>query len=538
MTKKRILILAGVAVGVLVVAAVAVTLLVDVEQYRPTVEKEISAALGREVRIGKLELALLRGGVAAADIRIADDPRFSPEPFVEARSLSLGVNLISLLFGSLHVSSLTLEEPHIRLLRTPAGEWNFSTLAAGDKKNTASTGSADISISTLAVRNGRVSVGSVAAGRTPRALGKPYVYENVNLTAHNISTRSRMPFTFDASTPGGGSLRAQGAFGPLDSGNAAHSPLEAEFTVKSMDLAGSGFIDPKSGLAGVLDLDGKLRSDGKAATLEGTARAQGLRLVAGGSPARTPVALGYNATYDVRSQAGNLTRGEIRAGAARAALGGSYNAKGDSVVLRMKFKGDAMPVGEVQGLLPAFGVVLPPGSSLQGGTVSANLSIDGPLDQLVITGPINLSNARLAGFDLGARMQAISALAGVQAGRDTHIESLASRLRVAPEGIRADDLSLVLPALGSLTGAGTIGANNSLNFKMQARLAGGGGVLGGMSALSTLGQSKGAIPFLIQGTTSNPVFVPDVAGAVTGTAKAPVEAVTGIKGLFRRKKEE
>jgi len=35
-------------------------------------------------------------------------------------------------------------------------------------------------------------------------------------------------------------------------------------------------------------------------------------------------------------------------------------------------------------------------------------------------------------------------------------------------------------------------------------------------ATQPLGQSiKGAIPFMIQGTTSSPVFVPDVAGAVS-----------------------
>jgi hypothetical protein len=59
-----------------------------------------------------------------------------------------------------------------------------------------------------------------------------------------------------------------------------------------------------------------------------------------------------------------------------------------------------------------------------------------------------------------------------------------------------------------------------------------------MSALSTLGQSKGAIPFLVQGTTSNPVFLPDVAGAMSNTVTAPAEGVGGIfQGLFGKKKK-
>jgi hypothetical protein len=75
---------------------------------------------------------------------------------------------------------------------------------------------------------------------------------------------------------------------------------------------------------------------------------------------------------------------------------------------------------------------------------------------------------------------------------------------------------------------------------MRAKLANGGGLIGGMSALSTFGQSRGEIPFLIQGTTQSPLFLPDLAGAMAGTAKAPVQGVQGVGGilggLFGKKK--
>ena len=113
-------------------------------------------------------------------------------------------------------------------------------------------------------------------------------------------------------------------------------------------------------------------------------------------------------------------------------------------------------------------------------------------------------------------------------------------MRVAPDGIRADAISLVVPSLGTVTGDGVIGANNSLNFKMRAKLANGGGLMGAGSMLSSLGQSKGELPFLIQGTTSNPIFLPDVAGAMGSTVKAPVQGAQGlggiVGGLFGKKK--
>jgi AsmA protein len=181
-------------------------------------------------------------------------------------------------------------------------------------------------------------------------------------------------------------------------------------------------------------------------------------------------------------------------------------------------------------LLPAFGVVLPPGAALSGGTASANLSLDGPVDHLVTTGPINVANTKLTGFNLGEKMKALSALAGVNTGSETVIQQLSSTLRVAPEGIQASNLNLILPQIGAITGNGTIGANNGLNFKMLAKLNNGGGVMGGLSQLTTLGQSKGQLPFLIQGTTANPVFVPDVANAMGQTITAPAKGFGGVFG--------
>jgi AsmA protein len=51
----------------------------------------LTAALGRQVKVGNLSLSLLSGGVTADNISIADDPAFSKTPFVQAKSLNVGV---------------------------------------------------------------------------------------------------------------------------------------------------------------------------------------------------------------------------------------------------------------------------------------------------------------------------------------------------------------------------------------------------------------------------------------------------------------
>lgn len=532
--KKKLLIVAGIVLLVVVVLVAALPLLVNADRFRPMVESEMRAALGREVKIGKLRLSLLAGGVEADELAIGEDPAFGREPFVQAKSLEVGVEMMPLLLSrSLRVRSLTLEEPQLRLLKTAGGKWNFSSLGAGEqqKKKAPAAGAPDLAVGELRVKNGRVIVG------TAGSKAKTSTYEDVNVVVRNLSFTSAMPFTVEAKTPGGGAMKVEGKAGPLDPKDASRSPLEAQVELQDVDLASTGFLEPGSGIAGKLDYTGKLESDGEQALSEGTATVEQLRMAKGGAPARQPVSLNYATQYDVQKKAGTLSKGDIRTGSSTAKLSGNYDTRGASPVVHMKLAANNMPVNDVQGLLPAFGVVLPAGSSLQGGTASANLSIDGPLDKLVITGPINVANTKLSGYDLGSKMKGIAALAGLRTGSDTVIETLSSQLRVAPEGIKADALNLVVPSIGTVSGAGTIAANNALNFKMNAKLNQ-QSLLGGVSTLASFGQSKGSVPFMIQGTTSNPIFVPDVAGTMGQTVAAPAQGLGGVLGGFFGKKKQ
>src|SRR5438270_320499 len=544
MNRKKVLIVAGVIVGVLVLAALLLPLFVNVDKLRPEVQTRASVALGREVTIGELKLAIFTGGVSAKDISIADDPGFSNQPFVKAKALDVGVDLWPLIFSkALHVNTLTLEQPEIHLVKGAGGKWNYSSIgtktsadnkrgrrkaAEPESKPAEASAPQDFSVGRFEINNGRVIVSN--------ASGKPHIYEDVSVVAKNISPTSVVPFTVSAKTPGAGKVSLDGRAGPLNREDASQTPVEADVNVEHMDLASTGFLDPSSGIAGTLDFKGNLKSDGKQAKTSGNAKVDKLKLVKGGAPARIPVNLNYAADYDLVGKNGSITKGDILTGKTAAKLTGNFEGRGDVMIVHMKLNGTNMPISELQGLLPAFGVVLPSGAALSGGTASANLSLDGPIDHLVTTGPINVANTKLTGFNLGEKMKGIAALAGINTGSETVIQQLSSTLRVAPEGIQASNLNLILPQIGAVTGNGTVGANNGLNFKMLAKLNHGGGVMGGLSQLTTLGQSKGQLPFLIQGTTSNPVFLPDVANAMGQTITAPAKGVGGILGgIFGQK---
>jgi AsmA protein len=535
---KKLLIGIGVTIAVLVIIAVAIPLFIDADKFRPRVEQEASAALGRKVTVGHLSLSILRGSVIAEDVQIADDPRFSSHPFLQAKALRIGAELMPLITSKeIKINSIVLDEPKIQLVKNSAAKWNFESLGAGTQ-NAHKTSSAQaqpqpLTVSSLKIKDGEITVAQGAKKNT---------YTNVNVAVSNFSDTSEFPFSMSAEAPGGGKLKAEGEAGPLAKGDMISTPMHAELNVKQLDLAKTGFIDPTTGMAGTLDYTGQIKSDGKTLASDGKATATNLKLVKSGAPAKQPITVDYATEMDVAKKQGVIKRGDILAGATKAKLSGTYDTRGDAIALNTRLNADNVPVDSVVGLLPAFGVILPQGTNLQGGTVSTNMLIQGPLSSLVISGPIDVANAKVTGFNLKQRASAISALSGMQGvGSDLLVQALNSKLRVAPDGIRADDLNLIVPKLGTVMGGGVIGANNALNFKMRAKLEGGGGLLGVGSALSTLGQSKGELPFLIQGTTSNPVFLPDVAGALTNTAKAPVQSVQGVSGmlggLFGKKKK-
>jgi len=529
---KRILKILAIVIALLIVILIAIPFFIDANTFRPKLEAELTSTLGRQVKVGNLTLSLFSGGVSADDISIADDPAFAKGPFVQAKSLSVGVEMIPLIFSkTLNVTNLTLNQPEIALVKSANGEkWNFSSLgnsAAPEQKpaeqpaagTSSPSSNPNLSVAKLNVKDGRLTLSQVGSAE------KPKVYDKVNITVTNFSFTSSFPFTMSADLPGGGSLNLDGSAGPIDATDAATTPLNAKVTVKSMHLADSGFIDPASGIAGVADFTGILNSDGHEAKTNGMLKVTDLKVSQKGSPAGRPVDITYAAVYNLKKQDGVITQGDVAMGKAVQHLTGTYDAHGKVTSVNMKLNGDGMPVDDLEAMLPALGVVLPPKASLKGGDLNVHLAIVGPVDKLVITGTVKMENTALANFDLGSKLSSISALAGKQTGNDTTIKNFSSDVRVAPDGTEAKNINLDVPSIGVVTGSGTVSPANALAFKMNADVAGLG------------------VPFSVEGTTADPKFVPDVKGMATGLLKNALggksgaqNPLSGLSGLFNKKK--
>jgi hypothetical protein len=143
-----------------------------------------------------------------------------------------------------------------------------------------------------------------------------------------------------------------------------------------------------------------------------------------------------------------------------------------------------------------------------------------------------MENTQLANFNLGDKLgAAVSALTGKNTGNDTTIQNFSSDVKMSPAGTQADNINLTVPAIGVLTGAGTVSPSNELAFKMKADVAGTG------------------IPFGVTGTAQDPKFTPDVKGIAGGLLQGYLNQgkgnaqqqqqnpINNVIGLFGKKKQ-
>ena len=548
----KILRIVGIIVAVLIVIAIAIPFLIDANTFRPKLESELTEALGRQVKVGNLSLSLFSGSVAADNISIADDPQFSKSAFVTAKSLKVGVEMIPLIFSkTLNVTHLTLNQPQINLIKSENGEkWNFSSLGGKNasaptkgqqaspstkaeqtpkeqKKAEETSGSnPNLSVAKLNVNDGRVTVSQV--GENFRR-----IYDKVNIAVQNFSFTSSFPFQMTANLPSGGTMKLDGHAGPINDDNAAQTPVDAKINVQNMNLATSGFIDPAAGIAGIADLDGTLKSNGQQAKVAGTLKAKNLQVVKKGGPAGRPVDVKFALAHNLARDTGDINQCDIGMGQAMAHLTGNYDVHSKVTTVNLKLNGQNMPVDDLQAMLPAVGVILPPRAMLKGGDLDVTVASSGPVDKLVSAGSVKMQNTQLANFNLGQKMAAIAALAGKNTGTDTTIQNFSSDVKMSPVGTEAQNLNLTVPAIGVLTGAGTVSPENQLAFKMKAQV-------GGMG-----------IPFGVTGTTRDPKFTPDVKGIASGflqnalqgqgqgaNANQQQNPINSVIGLFGKKKQQ
>jgi AsmA protein len=443
----------------------------------------------------------------------------------------------------LHVANLLVDTPKLTLVRS-----NQPTAAtpppAPNSNNMLSTLTADH----LQIKNGAITI-------TTPGQSTPAIYQQLNAEVTNFSPTAGSPFKLSAQIPGGGSLTADGSAGPLNQLNTAATPLNVHATFTRVDLASSGIVAPDAGISGLANIDIKAVSDGKNLNANAAANIQSLRLARNGTPSPKPVNLQLTVAQNMQALTGQIQRAVVTIGSAVINIAGTYQTSGATTAINLKVSGDNVSIDELEAFLPSVGVHLPTGSRLQGGTLTTNLNVTGSTANPIISGPLQLNNTNLAGFDLGSKLSAVTALTGAKTGSVTAIKSLSTNIRVANGDVRTDNLALNVPTLGTATGAGTVSAAGALSYQLVLKptgLLGGGsggsaagvggiagqlmGMIPGGAAGGAVGSITGAalkngIPVAIGGTTASPTFTPNLNGMLSSGAAS---AVSGSKSPAKK----
>src|SRR5579862_3923202 len=335
MTSKSMKLTAGFTALVLFVI-LALPHLVDVDRFRPQLESRLASYLGREVHLGHMELSLLAGGARVEQISIADDPAFNNSNFLEAKSLGVGVSLASLIFSrSLHVTSLTLDEPRVTAIQSADGKWNFSTLAnqsSDDEADALWSDAIASSKNSFVLDHLRISNATIQLG-TSHSEAQRTTLKNVNLELKNVSFENAMSFVVSANA-GSGRVQIQGQAGPIDRDDLEQTPFHANVKATKADLTEILSLG-HSAMAGILNLNGTISSDGHSLHSEGTASASKLRLINGVQPVNQTVSLRYQTDYSVAKEAGVIHNSEILVGKSAASFSGTYSTRGQNPIVHI-----------------------------------------------------------------------------------------------------------------------------------------------------------------------------------------------------------
>ncbi len=239
---KRPIRIIAIVVGILIVIAIALPFLVDVNSFRPKLESELTSALGRQVKVGNLSLSIFSGTVSADNISIADDPAFSQQSVcdrqvAQSRRRGDAAGLFQDAARHRHHAGRAADHP------AEGGKWEVELLQhrrqcaaqptqpVPQAEQPGGPSGGALSVDKLNISNGRLLVGEANSSQ------KPHVYDKVDLEVTNFSATSQFPFTLTAALPGGGDVNLNGKCGPINAGNAAETPFEATIKVRKLDLA-------------------------------------------------------------------------------------------------------------------------------------------------------------------------------------------------------------------------------------------------------------------------------------------------------------
>jgi uncharacterized protein involved in outer membrane biogenesis len=408
---RKLLIAAVIVILVVAGIVIFVPMLVDVNQYRGQIQAELQKQLNRPVQLGNMSLSVIPLAVKVDNVTIGEDPSFhSNVPFAQVKQLAVHVKLFPLLSKKIEISSLTLEQPKIELIRNAAGIWNFGSLGqkptAAPAKPSAhaapapatpaaqpGTQPAGVELSKLSIKDGQIAV-TDEQKHQPRG-----VYDHIDLTLKDFAPNQ--PFSLDvtAHLPGKGSqtLELSGKGGPFNSAQLANTPFTGTVKFNEVSLAGAQkFLNAQA----LENSDAVITGSTDFSSSSGKASAKGsLKLtdaVIHGVQVGYPIQAEFNIADDLNADVLQISQLALKLGSTPISVSGTLNTKPTPAVVDVNISASDASIQEMARLASAFGVAFNPDTKIAG-QITAKVHAQGATDRLALNGNVSGRNLEITG---------------------------------------------------------------------------------------------------------------------------------------------
>ncbi|HJS97935.1 MAG TPA: AsmA family protein [Terriglobales bacterium] len=408
---RKAAIIIGIIVAVIVGILLVAPLFLDVNQYRPQIQSELQQKLGRQVTLGELHLGLLPPRVRVDNVSVSDDPHFSTGAFAQVQELDVSIALLPLLSKKVEVRSLTLQRPHIELVRNAQGVWNFSTIgvsapgaAPQPQKKPAprpGTSGSQPSAEGFALNNLKISDGQIAITdrqkRQPRA-----VYDHIDVSLSNFAPGK--PFSISATLhlPGAGTqeVSLDGTGGPLNSSNMMATPFYGSLKLQEVALSAAQKFLNSPALAGTdATISGDMKIRNQAGSLSSQGKVKLQDPVIHGVKLGYPITADYDLSDDLNTDLLNISKGALQLGSTPLSVTGSMNLKPTPAEVNVQLKASDVSLDEVGRLASAMGVAFAPGMNISG-RLNADVHAQGTTSSPALNGSISARNLNISGKGL------------------------------------------------------------------------------------------------------------------------------------------
>jgi hypothetical protein len=278
MTRRRRLAIAAAAAALLALLVPSFTL----PWARAAIVRSLAASLGRRVEAGAVHLRLLPlPGFELDNVELGDAPAFGIEPMVVAQQAVANLRWLPLLRGELEFSSVSLDGASINLVRDRQGRWNLPALL----RLPASGGAPPRAGASPAVRMPYLAWSDSRVNFKFDATKSRFYLDQVSGSLARESGDWRLQLQFqpartDENLSDAGEVTVDGRWAPAPS--LTQAPFDVAVHIRGSYLAASTalLLGHDAGVHGIVSADVRLRGDGRAIAVSGTAQARSVRRAA------------------------------------------------------------------------------------------------------------------------------------------------------------------------------------------------------------------------------------------------------------------